>query len=47
MAAGVDPSFDTESLKSYAEASAAGGEGLELFIHGWLEEWARHQNMDY
>jgi hypothetical protein len=47
MEAGIDPSFDAESLKNYADASADGEEGLELFIRRWSLEWERHANMDY
>jgi hypothetical protein len=35
MDAGIDPSFDARSLKSYAPAMAAGEEGLGLFIRCW------------
>ncbi|WP_428989432.1 hypothetical protein [Methylocapsa aurea] len=47
MEAGIDPSFDAKSLKDYANASADGAKGLELFIHRWSHEWERHANMDY
>jgi hypothetical protein len=39
MDAGVDPSFDTNTLKSYADALAGGDSHLEAFIEHWGREW--------
>jgi hypothetical protein len=47
MDAGIDPSFDAQSLKNYAEAIAAGDDGVEHFIRRWGQEWERHTNMNY
>lgn len=44
---GIDPSFDAESLQSYATAVAGTDEDVEQFIHGWSDMWMRHANMDY
>ncbi|RWK76112.1 MAG: hypothetical protein EOR51_29995 [Mesorhizobium sp.] len=45
--AGVDPSFDSETLKRYAAAVAGGAAELERFIRVWGHEWECHANMDY
>ena len=47
MAAGIDPSFDEESLQSYRNAIEGGDEALERFIERWNRMWERHANMDY
>lgn len=47
MKAGIDPSFDEESLHSYREAISGGEEALEGFIDHWNHMWELHTNMDY
>lgn len=47
MEAGIDPSFDEESLQSYKEAISGGEEALERFIDHWSHLWELHTNMDY
>jgi len=47
MEAGIDPSFDEESLHSYREAISGGEEELEAFIDHWNYMWELHDNMDY
>jgi hypothetical protein len=47
MDAGVDPSFDTDTLAQYAKAIAGSKEELEGFIDDWSHNWERHANMDY
>lgn len=47
MEAGIDPSFDEESLQSYKEATSGGEEALERFIDHWSHLWELHTNMDY
>ncbi|MDX0599622.1 hypothetical protein GOD17_31745 [Sinorhizobium medicae] len=47
LGGGIDPSFDAESLQSYATAVAGTDEDVEQFIHGWSDLWMRHANMDY
>lgn len=44
---GIDPSFDPETLKDYADALAGGDEAVEAFIEYWSHAWERHANMDY
>jgi len=45
--AGVDPSFDQDSIARYAAAIAGGDAQIEAFIRSWGAEWDRHANMDY
>ena len=45
--AGIDPSFDRESLAEYAKVCGEGAEAIEAFCEEWSAEWARHANMDY
>lgn len=47
MVAGIDPSFDPKSLKSYAEASSGGEDELQMFISAWSRGWEEFANMDY
>ncbi|WP_205418699.1 hypothetical protein [Pseudomonas syringae] len=47
MEAGIDPSFDEESLRSYGDAISGGEEALEEFIDHWNYMWELHTNMDY
>lgn len=47
MEAGIDPSFDEKSLRSYRDAISGGEESLERFIDRWSHMWERHINMDY
>jgi hypothetical protein len=47
MDAGVDPSFDTETLKRYAEAISGTDEDLKAFLDEWGQMWTMHANMDY
>ena len=47
MEAGIDPSFDEESLRSYREAVSGGEKELEAFIDHWSYMWELHANMDY
>ena len=47
MEAGIDPSFDEESLQSYKEGISGGDEALERFIDHWSHLWELHTNMDY
>ncbi|MNT85323.1 hypothetical protein D3C72_2254790 [compost metagenome] len=47
MEAGIDPSFDEESLHSYREAISGDEEELEAFIDHWNYMWELHTNMDY
>ena len=47
MEAGIDPSFDADSLARYASLHQAGTNELEQFIDDWMTEWERHANMDY
>ncbi|WP_186327058.1 hypothetical protein [Pseudomonas oryzihabitans] len=47
MEAGIDPSFDEESLQSYRDAILGGDEAVEQFIDHWTHMWERHTNMDY
>ena len=47
LQSGVDPSFDQETLASYAKAVSGDDEDLERFIDRWNHEWERHANMDY
>ena len=44
---GIDPSFDAQTLASYAEAVAGGEEAIDDFVDRWGEHWMRHANMDY
>lgn len=45
--AGIDPSFNAESLATYAEVGAAPLEERELYFQAWHDNNDRHQNMDY
>lgn len=47
MEAGIDPSFNEESLQSYKEGISGGDEALERFIDHWSHLWELHTNMDY
>lgn len=47
MMAGIDPSFDVESLQEYLAAVSADEETLEGFIDHWGYLWEREANMDY
>ncbi len=47
LRAGVDPSFDAETLTKYATACSKGPESVEAFIEHWSRAWERHANMDY
>jgi len=47
MDAGVDPSFDVNTLKSYADAISGGEVCIDVLIKRWSQEWTRHTNMDY
>jgi len=47
MDAGVDPSFDSDTLKQYSDAIAGGAAHLDAFIDHWGHQWERHANMDY
>jgi len=47
MDAGIDPSFDEESLQRYRNAISGGDEALKRFIDHWNQMWERHTNMDY
>jgi len=47
MNAGIDPSFDADTLAKYAGLHRAGTDALEQFIDRWAYEWERHANMDY
>lgn len=47
MEAGIDPSFDEKSLRSYRDAISGGEKALERFIDRWNHMWERHANMDY
>jgi len=47
MEAGIDPSFDEESLDEYADAIGGGEEGIEAYIDHWGHIYERHVNMDY
>ncbi|WCM51163.1 hypothetical protein OH720_30230 [Pseudomonas sp. WJP1] len=47
MEAGIDPSFDEESLLSYRDAISGGAEAMEEFIDHWNYMWELHTNMDY
>lgn len=47
MEAGIDPSFDEESLSSYRDAISGDEKALESFIDRWNYMWERHTNMDY
>jgi hypothetical protein len=45
--AGVDPSFDAETLSEYAGAMAKGADAVEQWIEHWGHNWTTHANMDY
>lgn len=45
--AGVDPSFDEDTLHSYRDATAGSEEELDAFIDHWGTVWEMHANMDY
>ena len=45
--AGIDPSFDAQSLVTYAEVGAESPEERELYFKAWHDDNDRHQNMDY
>ncbi len=47
MDAGVDPSFDGETLKRYADAIAGTDADLRAFLDEWGHLWTMHANMDY
>ncbi|TCA17379.1 hypothetical protein E0H68_06285 [Rhizobium leguminosarum bv. viciae] len=47
MDAGVDPSFDAETLKRYANAIAGTDADLRAFLDEWGHLWTMHANMDY
>jgi hypothetical protein len=47
LEAGVDPSFDTATLATYAEVVSASATDREMFIERWHYENDRHSNMDY
>lgn len=47
MDAGIDPSFDAETLAKYGTAVAGSEQDLEQFICAWSHNWERHANMDY
>jgi hypothetical protein len=44
---GIDPSFNAESLATYAEVGAEPPEERELYFQAWHDNNDRHQNMDY
>ncbi|MBL3610631.1 hypothetical protein [Rhodovulum sulfidophilum] len=45
--AGVDPSFDAETLSEYAGVMAKGADAVEQWIERWGHMWTTHANMDY
>lgn len=45
--AGVDPSFDAETLSGYTEAMDKGADAVEQWIEHWGHMWTIHANMDY
>ncbi|MDX8498018.1 hypothetical protein RFM99_06265 [Mesorhizobium sp. VK4C] len=45
--AGVDPSFDAETLSDYAGVIADGSDAVEKWIERWGRNWTTHANMDY
>ncbi|MER9235861.1 hypothetical protein NKI56_28050 [Mesorhizobium sp. M0622] len=45
--AGVDPSFDPDTLSEYAAARAKGDQAVEEWIERWGRDWTTHANMDY
>lgn len=45
--AGVDPSYDAQSISAYGSAVAAGPQGVSAFVEQWGYEWDRHANLDY
>ena len=44
---GVDPVFDADTLRTYAEAILGDPDHVEAFIDAWSLGWERHVNMDY
>lgn len=45
--AGVDPSFDAETISEYAGVMAKGAAAVEQWIEHWSHTWSTHANMDY
>jgi hypothetical protein len=45
--AGVDPQFDSKSIKRYAKALAGGAEAVEALVDRLSHEWERHVNYEY
>lgn len=44
---GVDPVFDDDAVREYAEAIAGGTDAVDAYIDAWSHRWERHVNMDY
>jgi len=44
---GIDPQFDNDSIKRYAESLAGGAETVEALLELLSHEWERHANYEY
>lgn len=44
---GIDPQFDSEAIKGYADALAGGSEAVNALVERLGHEWERHANYEY